>query len=357
MKLGARILKTGMAVVLALFLAQLLHLETPVFAAISAVFAIQPSIYRSYLTIIEQIQGNIIGAALAVIFVIIFGNHFLVIGLAAIILIMINLKLNIENTISLSVVTLIVIMETPGDAFISFAVMRFLTIMLGILSAFFVNMVFYPPKYESKLYKQISDSTNEILKWIRISNHQAAEQLLLKNTVESIKEQLSRIDQIYSFYKEERTLLKRNTQAKLRKLVIYRQMMTTSRKALDILKKLLHYENAITSLPELTAKQVQQKLEQLAANHEHLLLRYIGKAKQIHEEEMKEYETNRQDLLRMYREYQHLDHDAENIPHTFQFFASLLEYNEQLERLEILLASFESFHSDDQEVDITKDVL
>lgn len=62
MKLGARILKTGIAIVLALYLATWLGLPTPVFAGIAAVFAIQPSIYRSFLTIVDQVQANIIGA-------------------------------------------------------------------------------------------------------------------------------------------------------------------------------------------------------------------------------------------------------------------------------------------------------
>lgn len=61
MKLGARILKTGIAIVLALYLATWLGLPTPVFAGIAAVFAIQPSIYRSFLTIVDQVQANIIG--------------------------------------------------------------------------------------------------------------------------------------------------------------------------------------------------------------------------------------------------------------------------------------------------------
>lgn len=60
MKLGARILKTGIAIVLALYLATWLGLPTPVFAGIAAVFAIQPSIYRSFLTIVDQVQANII---------------------------------------------------------------------------------------------------------------------------------------------------------------------------------------------------------------------------------------------------------------------------------------------------------
>ena len=66
MKLGARIFKTGVAIVFALFIAELLQLPNPVFAGIAAIFAIQPSIYRSYLTVVEQIQSNLIGAMIAV---------------------------------------------------------------------------------------------------------------------------------------------------------------------------------------------------------------------------------------------------------------------------------------------------
>lgn len=75
MKLGARIFKTGVAIVFALFIAETLHLSHPVFAGIAAIFAIQPSIYRSYLTIVEQIQGNIIGATVAILFVLLFGDR------------------------------------------------------------------------------------------------------------------------------------------------------------------------------------------------------------------------------------------------------------------------------------------
>jgi uncharacterized membrane protein YgaE (UPF0421/DUF939 family) len=141
MKLGARILKTGIAIILALFLAQFLELPSPVFAGIAAIFAVQPTIYRSYLTVIEQIQGNLIGAVIAVVFVLTLGNNFFIVGLAAILVITLNLKLRLENTISLSLVTLIAIMETPGEEFIGFAMIRFSTIMLGVAAAFIVNLV------------------------------------------------------------------------------------------------------------------------------------------------------------------------------------------------------------------------
>lgn len=239
MTLGARVLKTGIAIVLALFLAQLLNAPTPVFAGISAIFAIQPTVYRSYLSIIEQVQGNIIGAIIAVIFVLSFGNNVFIIGLAAIIVITINLKLHLEKTITLSVVTLIAIMESPTDDFITFAIIRFSTVMLGILSASTVNLIFIPPKYENKLYNQLSDLSEEITKWIRLNIRHASEHSLLKNDIDKMSERLMRIDQLYILYKEERNYFKRTTLLKTRKLVIYRQMIATLKKSFQTLKRFI----------------------------------------------------------------------------------------------------------------------
>ncbi len=346
MKLGARIFKTGLAVVLALMLAELLRLPTPMFAGISAVFAIQPSIYRSYLKILEQVQGNLMGAIIAIVFTLLFGNHFLIIGLAAVILIMINLRLKID-TISLSVVTLIIIMETPQDEFITFAVLRFLTIMLGIFSAFIINLIFLPPKYETKLYQSISEITGEILKWIRITNHQGTDTTLLKKDMEALKERLIRLDQIYLLYKEERTFLKKKKWSKMRKLVVYRQMITTAKKALDILKIMNHYDHDFLRLPENTANNIITVLDELITNHEHLLIRYIGKAIQHHEKEMKEYENKRTKLLKQFEDYQKQAADDAETAHIFLLIAEIIDYNEQLEKLEILINSLEEYHSEE----------
>ena len=254
MKLGARILKTGIAIVLSLYLGQLLHSPSPVFAAIAAIFAIQPTIYRTYLTIIEQIQGNLIGALLAIVFVLVIGNHFIVIGLAAIIVITLNFKLKIENTIGLSLVTLIAIMETPGGDFLQFAMIRFSTIMLGVLSAFVVNLVFIPPKYEKKLFEQISETTDEVIRWIRMSTRHAFEHNQLKADIENFKDRAAKMSEFYTMYKEERSYFKKDKLEKSRKLVIYRQMILAARKGLDTLKRLHRFDNELLHLPARFSK-------------------------------------------------------------------------------------------------------
>ena len=235
MKFGARIIKTGIAIVLALYLAQLLNLPAPVFAGISAIFAIQPTIYRSFKTVMEQIQGNIIGAIVAVLFVLLFGNNFFLVGLAVVVVITINLKLKMENTIVLTVVTVIAIMENQQGNFLEFASFRFLSILLGILSSFIVNLVFIPPKYEAKVYSQISSTTEDILKWIRISTRHASEHTLLKKDISRIKDDLINMEQLFSMFKEERKYKKENISIS-RKLVVYRQHHHHNKKSLRNIK-------------------------------------------------------------------------------------------------------------------------
>ena len=355
MKLGARILKTGIAIVLSLLVAQLLGLPSPVFAGIAAIFAVQPTIYRSYLSIIEQIQGNTIGALMAVIFVLLFGNHVLIIGLAAIIVIIISLKLKLENAVGLSLVTLVAIMETPGDTFIEFAVIRFLTIMLGVFSAFIVNLVFIPPKYENKLYHRISDSTEEITKWIRLNIRGASEHKLLKNDIEKLKDSLIKIEQLYLMYREERNYFKRNDLVKTRKLVIYRQMISTLKRALDTLKRLHRFENEIVSLPDNLQNVIQQQLDCLIHHHEHVMLKFIGKVRPNVIFDEGDTRLNRKELFNLFLSFQSQVTDEHQIAHyhLMQVISAIVDYDEYIEHLDLLITSFQSYHKKESEITLS----
>ncbi|WP_214480479.1 aromatic acid exporter family protein [Bacillus sp. SM2101] len=355
MKLGARMLKTGIAIALALFLAHMLNLPSPVFAGISAVFAIQPSIYRSYLSIIEQAQANIIGAIIAVIFVLIFGNDPFIIGLTAIIVIAINLKLNLEKTISISLVTVIAIMASPTDNFIQFSFIRFSTIMLGILSAFFVNLIFLPPKYETKLYYNIVENTNEIIKWIRMSTRNASEHGFLKNDINKLKDNMIKLDQMYLLYKEERIYLRKHKYVKTRKLVLFRQMIIVTNRSLDTLKLLHRLENELRHMPKEFQSMIISELDCLLGFHEQILLKFIGKIKsQPTEDAKKEAHNGRYFLLQSFIK----DFNAQNINDHLNHYQVLpligviIDYYEQLLHLDHLIDSFQQYHKDENEFQI-----
>jgi uncharacterized membrane protein YgaE (UPF0421/DUF939 family) len=356
MKLGARIIKTGIAIVLALYLSHLLHLPAPVFAGIAAIFAIQPTIYRSYLSVMEQIQGNLIGAIIAVMFVLLFGNHIFIVGLAVVIVITLNLKLKMEKNLVLSIVTVIAIMESQQGDFLQFAVIRFSTILLGILSSFVVNMVFIPPKYETKLYIRVTNATEDIFKWIRISTRHASEHTLLKKEISRLRESLLKLEQTYSMYKEERTYYKKENLSRSRKLVVYRQMIITTKKAFETLKRIHKFENEITLMTEDFQVQIQYQLDSLIHQHEQVLLKHIGKIKVTScIDESNDHCLSRKDFLAFFfNELKKMAHeDDDNIPtRLVPLVSAIIEYDEQLEHLEKLINSFQSFHKDENEVSV-----
>ncbi|MGI2329563.1 FUSC family protein [Planococcus sp. YIM B11945] len=359
MQLGARIFKTGIAISLGLFLANWLDLPIPFMAGISAIFAIQPSVYRSYLTILDQIYGNLIGAAIAIVFVLTLGSNYLTVGLASVLAIILMLKLKLNNPVPLTLVTIIIIMESHQEQFLMFAGLRFTTILLGILSAFIVNMIFLPPKYETRLFASIHEVTEEVIRWIRVSIRHASDHTSVKNDIDKLSDMLDKVDQWYTFYKDERSYTKKQQFAKARKLVLYRQMIATTKKSLDVLKRLHRYENELTDLPEHFHMMVQERLESLASYHEQLYMKYVGKLRPEHSETAgPEADSKRHEVMTVFVKEINLALEEEgkqaSLYHLMHILSAMLEYEEQLEHLDLLIIAYHNYHADEVGTELEK---
>jgi uncharacterized membrane protein YgaE (UPF0421/DUF939 family) len=353
MKLGARIFKTGIAITLALWIAELIGIPNPLLAGIVAIFAIQPTIYRSFLTIIDQLQGNVIGAVLATTFGLLFGPNPLVIGFTALIVITLNLKLKIDHTIPITLVTVIAILESPGDNFLYYAFLRTSTVALGVLCAFVVNFLFFPPKYETKLVRRTVESTEEIIKWIRHLTNHSTMHSVLKEDIERLKEKMVDLEQLFLRYKEERSYSKRSAFIKSRKLVLFRHSISTSNRALDLLQKVHRLENDIDDLPEDLKRTFIKEIDDLLLIHERILLSLTGKiktpkTKQIIEESL---------LLKKEKIVSFLNHRKNPNDDTINdslmlVIASVVDYREHLEHMDTLLSSYQNYHTTNSELKV-----
>lgn len=350
MKLGARILKTGVAIVFAFYLASWLHLPSPIFAGIAAIFALQPSIYRSYKTIIQQVQGNIIGALIAVIFGSTFGHSYVVTGFAVIVTLLLMMKFKLESSISLALVTVIVIMEFQEGNFIEFAILRFATVMTGVLAAFIVNLIFLPPKYEARLFTSIKYLQTDIIKWIRLAVRQASEHTSTKQSLRRLREQHERVGNLFKLFKEERSITKKSSFKKHRKLVVYRQMLITMTKSIEVLNRLHLHENEISHLPEKFHIMIQARLDFLLTYHEQLLLKYTGNLKVEHTTWIGEEEfLQRNEVMDIFAKHIVLEHSNEGEEefssyHLLHILSRILDYEENLEHLDLLITSFLQHH-------------
>ncbi|WP_010290840.1 FUSC family protein [Kurthia massiliensis] len=355
MKLGARILKTGVAIVFAFYLAELLHLPSPIFAGIAAIFAIQPSVYRSYKTIIDQVQGNIIGAVTAVVFVAIFGVEPIVAGFAVIVTLLIMLKLKLTNSVSLALVTVLVIMEGKAydefTDFIFFAIIRFATVMVGVIAASIVNLVFLPPKYETRLFASLKYLQDDITRWMRLAVRQASEHTSTKQSVREFRKNQKKLDQVYTLYKEERTYTKKALFMKQRKLVIYRQMLKTTNKSLETLNRLFIHENELANMPERFHIMIQDRLDFLSTYHEQLFLKYTGKLKSHHTTWIGQEEfLQRNEIMGIFADYVIEQHETEGNEefssyHLLHILSRILDYEENLEHLDTLISAYQNYHS------------
>lgn len=353
MRLGARILKTGVAIVFAFYLAEFLQLPSPIFAGIAAIFAIQPTVYRSYKTIIEQIQGNLIGAVSAVVFGSIFGVEPIVAGFAVIVTLLIMMRLKLSSSVSLALVTVIVIMEGPSDDFLLFAVIRFATVMVGVLAASIVNLVFLPPKYETRLFASLKFLQDDIIRWIRLAVRQASEHTSTKQSLRTLTSQQKKIEKIYELYKEERTYTKKALFIKKRKLVIYRQMLITTNKSLETLNRLFLHENELANMPPNLHLIIQERLDFLLTYHEQLFLKYTGKLKSPHTNWFGQEDfLQRNEIMDIFADYiveQHATEGDEEFSsyHLLHILSRILDYEENLEHLDRLVSAYQSYHSNE----------
>lgn len=331
MKLGARMIKTGIAVVLALYIGKWFDLEPVIFIVIAAVVATQPSIYRSFKYFLEQIQANTIGAVLGYIGVILIGSDPIVVGLFVIIVIIINLLLKLETSISLSILTVVVVMEEPGDA-----INRFLLIMIGIILSIVVNALFIPPNHEKNLLSLFKQLNERILLLLRNMVDGQFDEKSLREEKLNISNEYKKAQETYQLFKEERTYFHKVRLQKPYKLVIYKQMLETLEKELEMIHTFRRNDQHVFN------EQIQESIVALSQYHELIFMKFEGriKTKKKHETNRKVVEEN-EDLI------QYMLNEGVTQYTAFQLMGTishLRELADQLDRLDKLVTSYNRFH-------------
>jgi uncharacterized membrane protein YgaE (UPF0421/DUF939 family) len=166
---------------------------------------------------------------------------------------------------------------------------------------------------------------------------------------------MMKLDQLYLMYKEERAYFKRNIYAKSRKLVLFRQMLVTTNRSLDTLKKLHRLENELHHLPEEFQSILANELDYLVDFHERSLLKFIGKIKpEAPVEFIKEGQFNKQELVDTFMDFKGNCIDQECFYHLLPLIAVIIDYSEQLEHLDTLINSFHSYHKEENELQISE---
>lgn len=158
LKIGARVIKTGIAVAITMFICKALGLEPAFFGAVSAVINMQPSIFLTLRTARDQILVHILGVAVGFFFGYFLGVNSLSAGLIVILLIPLYIKLKLHSGITMGIVAALFVLSASTEEFFLHALARTGVIFAGLGSAMIVNVLLWRPQYSKQLKEALRQS-------------------------------------------------------------------------------------------------------------------------------------------------------------------------------------------------------
>ncbi|HHY73410.1 MAG TPA: aromatic acid exporter family protein [Bacillus bacterium] len=337
MTLGPRVIKTGIAVTLALYICSIFKLESAVFAGVAAIFTIQPSIYRTWKQVWDQVQTNTLGALIAICAVYFIGNDPIAIGLVMIIVILISLKLKMAETITLTLVTVLAIMSAPTNEDLSFALHRFEIILIGMTSALLVNILIYPPNYKKNYVDKVHAvfENMSLLMSTSISNEMTEKSH--QKQMKELENDILKLEEQYRLFDEEREKMAKINNMNLREIVVFKQMLKSLQQGFIVLENIDEFYFQCKRNSEENHL-FDQQIEQLLKYHKLFLLKYDGIIKndepQLDEDIMTRTISFLEKVLDSHNE------DREKKINLTVISSSIYKYAYQIERLNRLIEQY-----------------
>lgn len=277
MTIGARMLKTGLAVVLAIYISELFGFGTPLIATVAAIFTIQPSIYRSWRQVQDQIQSNIIGAAFALGAAYALGVTPISVGIVCVAVILLNIKLKTTSAIGLTLVTVVAVMDGHAEGW-RFALERFAMVLTGIISAFLVNVLVLPPRPRLQFREQVREAYNILSLLLRTAVSNEIREKVFREEHERLEQIFRRLDEQYTLFREDRVFRPAGRRRHARQLLLSRQMIRTLQTGAALLDAVEEHFHSSRVEAEW-AERFDRRIAALTKCHEQLLLKWEGKIK------------------------------------------------------------------------------
>ncbi|MBW5445456.1 hypothetical protein GE107_05195 [Cohnella sp. CFH 77786] len=274
MTIGARVLKTGLAVAIALWVGTLLGLKSPLIAAIAAIFTIQPSIYRSWKQVLEQVQSNLLGAAIALGAVWLVGTSPISVGIVSICVILLCLRFGTEETIGLTLVTVVVIMEAGSQGW-QLAADRVGGIMTGIVSAFAVNIAVAPPRHTKRFVKQVQEAQSSMSRLLRTAVSNELKENVFRDDLGKLRKQLRKLEEFYELFAEERVWGQNKRMGRARLLVVYKGMLEALERGVSLIVAVEEHYFAVRT-EKAWNRLIDRQIETLCGYHEQLMWKWDG---------------------------------------------------------------------------------
>lgn len=278
MKIGGRVLKTGLAISLATYLSMLLIPDnSAALAAIAAVTTTMPSVRKSFDMFTRRLVSNIIGGLVGVFMLFAIGSNPVAIGIAAVVTIAVLNALDLSDVLTLAVITVVAVMLTTSDNYYLAALYRVLETTIGVIVSFIINWLVYPPQHDKPFYSTLVNLTNEVLIFIRATLRKNVTFSILHRDIQWARKEYSTLTTLFDLMNNEVTFSKSERMGKARRLVIYRQMIKTTKSVIDLLDALHSNDHVFQSFPVDLRIMLREHIETLMVGHEQILLKFSGR--------------------------------------------------------------------------------
>lgn len=277
--IGPRMVKTGLAVTLTLIITGMLGLNLEIVAAIAAVIAMQPSIMRTYDYLKEVVISNSVGSVFAILGTLLLGNHPLSVGAVVIISIAINIKLGLNKTVSLTVLTIVTLMLANENGIsILYIVQRLSLVTIGVLSALITNVLVFPPDHQKNLFriiKKASEKTNFLL---RVIPNETMNVPQMKEEDRQIEKLINDARDYYEIISDERnSLIIKNKLSFLRNVIIYKHMIQVLIKKQTLIRELEKNIKEIEAIQSHKSYLIKKLVKEINNYSENIVLLYENK--------------------------------------------------------------------------------
>lgn len=357
MKIGGRVLKTGLAITLSIYLSLFLIPDNSAsLAAIAAITTTLPSVRKSFDMLQRRALANMIGGAIAVFMIVTIGDNPLSIGIASIVTIAVLNAIGFGDVLSLACVTVVAVMLSNNDNFYITAIYRVLETIIGVTVSFAVNWLVYPPRHDKPFYSTLMTITNEILVFIRATLRKNVKFSVLHQDIQWARKELASLINLFELMRTEVIFKKKDRIAKARRLVIYRQMIKTTEAVIDLLTVLHNHDHVFKSFPDELRIGVRDRLETLMIGHEQIILKFSGRisasaVKFINADQEYKLEYMERFFLQAKTELEHdqiYDNDGNGVVH---IMSAIYYYEESLIKLNRIIRIYKQRYTENKKED------
>lgn len=365
MKLGARTIKTGLAVAVAIIIADLIPVIQVTMPAFTVVLAMQQSVGKTWQTMVQRFLAALLGGLTAVIMYHFFGNNPAVVGFATIIFILILNALKLTSVIPLATITVVIIMLStyenggPESIIIHSAIMRVIESILGVFIAFVINTFIMPPNYNTMLYDAINTTNTEVLIRLRAILRKNGEYSTLNSDIAWMHRRQVHIHDLYDLLRDEYMWWRvRGITEFKRKLVVFRAFQDVLNQATRLLSILHEHTNVIFEIPDHLRLEIRERVETLCAAHEQIFLKFDGRIAPTEVNFFKSSANYRQKLMEDIFSAARLpqgevasedtDWELERSNALLLIASAIIRYEKSLIHLNMLVRSYRIYHGEDK---------